>query len=200
MPADHGVDHAREALRRDVRYLMDRTAILDCVARHSRGCDRHDDDLITSAYHPDATDEHGLVTNSGADYADWANAAHAATSQVHTHNITTHTCDIDGDVAHCESYVLVVLLGKDGRTVQVISGRYLDRVERRDGRWRIALRRSTVEVMFTADASVLRSSFFTDQGYLKGTRDNDDLSYRRPLLLETPAPARWSVTPEASPR
>ncbi|MDL4816322.1 hypothetical protein [Actinomadura opuntiae] len=46
--------------------------------------------------------------------------------------------------------------------------------------------------MFTADASVLRSPFFTDQGYLKGTRDRDDLSYRRPLLLETPAPARWS--------
>ncbi|XVQ06491.1 nuclear transport factor 2 family protein [Spirillospora sp. CA-255316] len=185
-----------EALRRDVRYLKDRTEILDCVARHARGCDRHDEELITSTYHPDGLDEHGYSVNPGPDYAGWANPVHAATSQIHLHNITTHSCEIDGDVAHCESYSLGILLGKDGRTVHVLNGRYLDRLERRDGRWRIALRRSTVEVMFTADASLLQSSFFKKQGYLKGTWDKDDLSYRRPLLLETPAPARWSSEAE----
>lgn len=188
-------DDDLETLRRDVRYLKDRAEILDCIARHARGCDRHDNDLITSAYHPDATDEHGHTTNTGTDYATWVNPTHAATSHAHLHNITTHSCDIDGDTAHCESYSLVVLLGKDGRTAQIINGRYLDRLERRDGHWRIALRRSTVEVMFTADASVLKSPFFTDQGYLKGTRDTGDLSYRRPLTLEQPG-ARWgSPTP-----
>ncbi|MFC5752912.1 nuclear transport factor 2 family protein [Actinomadura rugatobispora] len=185
-------DEEFEALRDDVRYLKDRAEILDCVARHARGCDRHDEELIGSAYHSDGTDEHGFTLNSGADYAAWVNPTHAATSQAHLHNITTQSCEIDGDVAHCESYSMVVLLGRDGRTAQVINGRYLDRLERRDGRWRIALRRSTVEAMFTADASVLKSPFFTEQGYLKGTRDRDDLSYRRPLLQETPPPARWS--------
>jgi hypothetical protein len=177
-------------LRSEVRYLRDRTDILDCIARHARGCDRHDVSLITSAYHPDGVDEHGHARNAGTDYGDWANAAHAATSAVHTHNVTTHTCDIDGDTAHCESYVIVVLLATDGRTAQFISGRYVDRLERRDSRWRIALRRSTIEVMFTADASVLQSGFFRRQGYLKGTRDGDDLSYARPLGLED-ASARW---------
>lgn len=180
------------ALQQRVRDLEDRAQILGCIARHARGCDRHDADLITSAYHPDAVDEHGNATNTGTDYADWANTAHAATSQVHTHNITTHTCDIDGDVAHCESYSIVVLLGADGRTAQFISGRYLDRLERRDGHWRIAVRRSTVEIMFTADARALQSRFFTDQGYLKGTRDTTDLSYLRPLHPDSPAPARWN--------
>jgi hypothetical protein len=191
-------DHDLEALRRDVRYLLDRTAIQDCIARHARGCDRHDGEEITSAYHPDAIDEHGLTTNTGVDYASWVNSAHVATSRVHTHNITTHSCEIDGDVAHCESYMLVILLGNNGRTAQVISGRYLDRVERRHGEWRIALRRSTVEVMFTADASVLQSSFFANQHYVKGTRDKNDLSYQRPLLLATPAPARWGTASSAS--
>lgn len=178
-------------LRGRLAHLEDRAAILDCIARHARGCDRHDGDLITSAYWPDGADEHGKAVNSGAEYGAWANRTHAATTQVHTHNVTTHTCEIDGDTAHAESYVLVVLLGADGRHAQCISGRYLDRLERREGEWRIAVRRSTVEVMFGADASVLGSSFFKDQGYLVGTRARDDLSYRRPLGIDDPAPARW---------
>ncbi|MCX4091952.1 nuclear transport factor 2 family protein [Nocardia sp. alder85J] len=182
-------------LEQRLRRLEDRAEILDCVARHARGCDRHDAELISSAYHPDASDQHGNATNTGADYADWANAAHAATSQVHTHNITTHSCEIDGDTAHAESYSIVVLLGADGRTAQFVSGRYLDRLERRNGHWRIALRRSTVEVMFTADARVLHSPFFTGQGYPKGTRDTGDLSYQRPLQADSPAPARWGDVP-----
>jgi len=180
-----------ERLRRDVQYLMDRAAILDCIAAHARGCDRHDPELLTSAYHDDAVDEHGSTINPGPQYAGWANAVHAATSQAHTHNITTHTCEIDGDVAHCESYALVALLGHDGATATLISGRYIDRLERRDGTWRIAVRRSTVELMLTADASMLHSQVFKQQGYIKGTRDTRDLSYQRPLLLGTPPPDRW---------
>jgi hypothetical protein len=178
-------------LRSDVQYLLDRTAILDCVALHARGCDRHDVDLISSAYHDDGVDEHGVVVNSGADYGEWANKTHAETSIVHTHNITTHTCEIDGDTAHAESYVIVVLIGSDGGSAQFITGRYVDRLERRGGKWRIAIRRSTVEGMFLADARVLQSKFFKRQGYLIGTRDRHDLSYERPLTMDTPEPARW---------
>lgn len=178
-------------LRSDVQYLLDRIAILDCVARHARGCDRHDVDLISAAYHQDGVDEHGYTVNAGPDYAKWANKTHAETSIVHTHNITTHSCEIDGDTAHAESYVIVVLIGRDGGSAQFITGRYLDRLERRNGQWRIAVRRSTVEGMFLADARVLRSKFFKEQGYLVGTRDRADLSYERPLTMDTPAPARW---------
>jgi hypothetical protein len=45
--------------------------------------------------------------------------------------------------------------------------------------------------MFLADARVLQSSFFTEKGYLVGTRDRTDLSYQRPLTIDAPAPARW---------
>jgi hypothetical protein len=179
-----------QSLTRQVQYLTDRLAIVDCINRHARGCDRHDIDLITSAYLAESVDEHGATTNPGPDYGAWANAAHAATSQVHTHNITTHSCEIDGDTAHADSYVIVILLGSDGRTAQFISGRYLDRLERDGDNWRIAVRRSTVEIMFIADASVLQSSFFTDLGYIKSTRDETDPSYARPLTLDSPA-QRW---------
>lgn len=179
-----------DQLRKDVQYLMDRTAILDCIARHARGHDRHDVDLLTDAYHEDGIDEHGYAINPGPKYAEWANAVHAAGSSLHTHNITTHVCEIDGDVAHCESYVLVALLNNDEESARLINGRYIDRLERRDGVWRIALRRSTVDVLLSGDASILKSPVFSRQGYTRGTRDRRDVSYQRPLSLDEP-PERW---------
>ncbi|MFI8075848.1 nuclear transport factor 2 family protein [Streptomyces sp. NPDC086033] len=150
-------------LERQVRNLKDRQEILDCVARHAHGHDRFDADLLTAAYHQDGVDEHGATVNSGPAYAQWANMIHAKSAELHTHNITTHLCEIDedGDTAHCESYVLVGLLSHDGRTAQLMSGRYLDRLERRDGTWRIAVRRCTVDLALSADASVLRTPFFS---------------------------------------
>jgi hypothetical protein len=180
-----------EQLRRDVAYLMDRQAILDCIASHAHGHDRHDSAVITAAYHDDGFDEHGNAVNPGPEYAEWINPVHAAGSQNHLHNITTHTCEIDGDAAHAESYVLVTLLDHNGETARFINGRYIDRLEKRDGVWRIAVRRSTVEVMISADSSGLLHPMFREQGYSKGTRDKRDLSYVRPLEIDTPAPEVW---------
>ena len=131
------------ALQRDVRELKDRQAVLDCIAAHARGCDRHDLDVIGGTYHPDAIDEHGFTTNTGPEYGPWANATHAATSEVHTHNITTHACEIDGDEAHAESYVIVVLLSSDGRTAE-IHQRSLRRSPR-TSRWRVADRAAPID-------------------------------------------------------
>ena len=180
-----------QELQRKIDYLMDRRAILDCIASHARGHDRHDSALITSAYHDDGFDEHGKAINPGPGYAEWINPVHAAGSQNHLHNVTTHTVEIDGEVAHAESYVLVTLLNHDGITARFINGRYIDRLERRHRTWRIAVRRSTVEVMITADASGLKNPQFVDQGYSKGSRDTRDLSYVHPLQIDTPAPELW---------
>jgi SnoaL-like domain len=184
-------DAELQDLRKKIDYLMDRQAIIDCIASHARGHDRHDSDIITAAYHDDGLDEHGKAINPGPKYADWINPVHAAGSRGHLHNITTHTVEIDGHTAHAESYVLVALLNHDGATARFINGRYIDRLEKRDGTWRITIRRSTVEVMISADASGLQAPIFKEQGYSKGTRDKQDLSYVRPLQINSPAPERW---------
>jgi ketosteroid isomerase-like protein len=179
-----------EQLIQDVAYLKDRTAILDCINQHARAHDRFDVDMLTDAYHEDGIDEHGYAINPGPEYAEWANAIHAEGAELHTHNITTHTCDIDRDVAHCESYVIVGLLNKDGKSARMISGRYIDRLEKRDGQWKIALRRSTVDLLLSGDAKILKSPIFKGQGYTKGLRDKRDVSYQRPLDLDN-TPERW---------
>ena len=181
-----------DQLEKNIQNLIDRQAILDCVAKNARGCDRHDSDLLASAYHPDGVDEHGFSVNMGPDYPAWANEQHSNGSLQHLHHITHQTCEIDGDEAHCESYVIGLFLNKDGQSSHILSGRYLDRLEKRDGEWRIALRRSTVEVFMKADAAMITSPFFAKMGFLKGLRDKTDLSYKRPLTLEdTPDDHRW---------
>jgi hypothetical protein len=181
-----------EQLERKTQYLMDRTAILDCIARNARGCDRHDSEVLAGSYHEDGTDEHGYAVNPGPRYPEYANKVHATGSRYNMHNITTHTCEIEGDVAHCESYVIGLFLNPDGKSARLIGGRYIDRLERRNGEWKIALRRSTAEVLMTGDASILSSPLFTKLGYLTGTRDKHDPSYHRPLTIEQAAD-RWDV-------
>lgn len=179
-----------ETLKLSVEYLKDRLAIQDCIARHARGHDRHDLALITSTYWGDGFDEHGNALNAGPQYAEWANSTHAGGSCLHTHNITCHSCEIEGDVAHCESYVIVALLNRDEMSSRFISGRYIDRLERRDGEWKIALRRSIVDTVIAGDASMLKNPLFKEMGYTRGTWDRTDISYDRPLSLKTPA-TKW---------
>ena len=177
-------------LQRDVVYLLDRREIEDCVHRHARGHDRFDVALLTEAYHPDGVDEHGAAVNPASKYAEWANAVHAGGSDLCLHNITTHTCEIDGHVAHAESYVMVGLLNPGGKSARLINGRYVDRLEKRDGAWRITLRRCTVDLLLAGDASILQLPQFRDGAFIKGQRDKTDVSYQRPLSLDAPA-ARW---------
>lgn len=171
-----------------VRYLKDRQEILDCIVRESRGRDRHDEDLIASAFWPDGYDEHGPVPLPATAYPKLANAGHAAAFAANQHNLANHSCEIDGDVATCETYVLGGLLSHDGQTCTMAMGRYIDRMERRNGEWRIAARRSTVEMCVQGDASWLQTP--PVKGFLKGLRSRGDLSYKRPVAVD-PDDARW---------
>jgi hypothetical protein len=171
----------------DVQYLKDRQAILDVIHQQSRGCDRHDADLVADAFHDDGLDEHGAQVTPGKQYGQWANETHTKGSQINMHHITTHTCEIDGNVAHAESYVIGLMLNHDGMTARLLAGRYLDRLEKREGQWRLAVRRSTAEVCFAGDATMMTVAAFVDRHFPKGTRDRTDLSYSRPLEIDTPA-------------
>lgn len=191
--SDSSVEARLARLEEKLQYLTDRQEIIDCIARNARGCDRHDPDELSGAYHVDGIDEHGAANVlPGPEYHQWANEVHAKGSLQNMHNITTHLCEIDGDEAHAESYVIGLFLNPDGRTARLLAGRYIDRLERRNGEWRIALRRCTAEVIMEGDASIIESDYFRNMGFLKGLRDKGDISYQRPLSLdETPPGHRW---------
>lgn len=173
-------------LNAKVQYLLDRMEILDCVHRYARGLDRHDDDLLATVFHPDAIDNHGNWVGTRDEFVQWANHVCHNALHAHMHNITSHTCEIEGDTAHTESYVIFVHRFKDGKTMHVAGGRYLDKLEKRNGEWRICLRRLVVDYRFLADGSV----FGDWDGYPKGTQDRTDVSYQRPLTLPEELTAR----------
>ena len=163
----------------EVQQLLDRQAILDCIHRYSRALDRHDDEMLASCFHPDAIDNHGEWVGDLEAFVEWANHDVHDPYAAHTHNISCHFAEIDGDVAHTESYVIFILRHKDGEQVKVGGGRYLDRLERRSGDWKIALRHLVLDWRFEADGT----AFNTNDGYVHGTWDTSDMSYDRPLEL-----------------
>lgn len=181
-------DNELAALAATVRYLKDRQDILDVIVRESRGRDRHDVDLIASCYWPEGADEHGPVPFPASEYPAIANQGHARAFGMNQHNLSNHSCEIAGDTAYCETYVVGTMLSLDERTCTLAAGRYMDQMERRDGEWRILWRRSTVETAMQGDASWLHEP--PVKGFLRGTRDREDLSYQRPYVVGGPG-ARW---------
>lgn len=164
-----------------VQDLIDKQEIHEATLRYTRGIDRHDDEIMASAYHPDATDDHGAYIGDAAGFIGHAHRSHAI-RDVHHHYIMNQTIDLDGDTAHVETYFLAALRRKNG-PVDMSGGRYIDRFERRDGRWAIADRVCMVEwrgLLPERDVPTGPALF------LSGRWDKSDLSYQRPLQVTRP--------------
>lgn len=168
-----------EALKREVRYLRDRQEILDLVNTYCRGLDRLDPDLIANAFHPDAIDNHYDFVGGVEAFVPYAIEVESRLAGTH-HGISTHLCEIDGDTAHAESYVHFFLRRPDGKTASIGSGRYIDRLERRDGAWRIAVRQILMDTHSETDGTPWARNAHL---FHTGSRDRDDPSYQRPFDL-----------------
>ena len=124
--------------------LLDRQDILGCLTRFSRGIDRFDRELFLSAFHPDAVIAAGDFVGGPTDLYTWASTMHEQGQVATHHNLLNNSCDIDGDTAHSETYYLFAARNRD-ETNWLAGGRYLDRLERRDGTWRITVRTNVIE-------------------------------------------------------
>jgi SnoaL-like domain len=138
------MDDASAAL---LRELSDRQAIHDALMRYCRGVDRIDADLICSAYHPDAVDEHGPYRYSGV------TVGPAITERLRPLTASLHMIGneliefVDSDTANVESYFTMWLVSQEDSAETVCHGfgRYLDRFGRRNGDWRIDHRVARLE-------------------------------------------------------
>lgn len=182
-----------------VRQLKDRQDIFDCLQRESRGRDRQDSEQIASCWWPEGVDEHGAFTHRMPDYPERANLGHKLNFHMTSHNLTNHLCEIDGDTAYCETYVIGGLRwldeGERAGTTSIAFGRYLDQLEKRTneegaGEWRMLTRRCTIEMTADADGGWLQTAAI--KGFLKPLWSKDDPSYERPIVAKPPSEGlRW---------
>jgi SnoaL-like domain len=175
-------------LKKTVRMLKDRQDILDCIQRESRARDRQDADMINSCWWEEGVDEHGPNVTKASDYALRANKEHAAFFNMTSHNITNSLCELDGDTAYCESYVVGGLFWLDNTKTTIAFGRYLDQLERRNDQWRIVTRRCTIEMSSDTDGTWVHSPAV--KGFLKAVWSKADPSYERPIVSK-PGGLRW---------
>lgn len=186
-----------EELSAFVAEMKDRHEIWQCLLRYSRGVDRFDTDLILSAYHPDAIDDHGKFVGSPVEFVAWAKGQHTHAHLGHTHNLFNHVVEIDGDVANAETYFMFAGMNKVGQPLVLNGGRYLDRLEKRDGEWRIAYRTVVRDwgLMDERPDPDAQSSYTSTRQHLHpevaafmdqcppARRDTTDPSYARPYAV-----------------
>lgn len=163
--------------------LLDRQDIYDCIKRVSRAIDRFDRDLFLSAYHGDAVIDAGQFVSDPATTYDGGEALHATGQDATLHHLTNHSCELGGDTAHAETYFLYVGRNKDGSN-WAAGGRYNDRLERREGAWKIAFRYTIIEWSgMVPETQVPLFTGLPEDAQANGvaSRGREDPSYRRPL-------------------
>ena len=162
---------------RALRRLIDRQAIADCIHRYARGVDRDDEELLRSAYHPDAVENHAGYVASVDRLVPFLQKVHAGYSgyQRHLRNLTI---DIDADGAHAETYFLSVIRSDGAEQLMLTGGRYVDRLERRDGDWRIVNRVAVIEWHGACEGGAPPQA-----AGVAPTLDRTDVSYQRPLVV-----------------
>lgn len=131
-----------------LRSLVAESAIRQALARYCRGVDRGDRAMLLSAYHPDATDDHGNFVGGPDDFATYIIEKFDATPRIGQHHVTNVYIELAGTTADVESYFIAFNAqpADGGGEHDLVTGRYLDRFEERDGEWRIAQRKVVLDV------------------------------------------------------
>lgn len=184
----------------------DREEITEAILRYARGVDRRDWPLVRSVYHDDAHDDHGAFKGDLDGLMDWLQRRHAmiAKSMHFISNILVEFDSADGAVA--ESYYLarqtmgpeagesrLMLLGDKAADVDrsasitaEMTGRYVDRFERRNGVWRIARR----IVLFEQLAAKVDDAIPLSAEWTPSRRDDTDALAEMRAGVGLPQPAR----------
>jgi hypothetical protein len=156
----------------------DHLAVLDLFARYCRGIDRLDTALLKSVYWPDSADHHGVFDGPGQEFAEWI-VPFLRDKYTHTlHLLGQSLISCSGDSISAETYFSSMHgLDRNGvASVEMCSGRYLDRLERRSGIWRVLDRLLVIDFIFEVPGGGAAASL--PPAFARGERAKSDVSYR----------------------
>jgi len=132
-----------------LQRLIDKEQIRDAMSRYARGVDRGDTELVRSAYHDDAFDQHGAFAGHIDEFLPWVkqllegvdNSMHflgqsliefagPALAVVETYFVSRRLLD-PVPAAYADKVGPNDLVAREGW------GRYIDRFEKRNGEWKV---------------------------------------------------------------
>jgi hypothetical protein len=159
----------------DLTECADRLAIAETLALYCRGIDRCDPEQLAAAFTPDAVIDYGEGAHPVATVIPGLMAGLGA-MRLTQHNISNSVIRLAGDTAKAETncVALHIIPAPEGDVELVVGGRYLDRLERRAGRWLIA------ERLYVMDWNRFAPATMTLEGPLlgglqrRGARGGDD--------------------------
>jgi ketosteroid isomerase-like protein len=166
-----------------LQRLIDEREIRDVLYRYCRAADRFDVEAMGKTYHEGAVDNHGVFNGPADDFMKFLeqSADMDGPLKMIQHTISNILIELDGDGADVESYFLGYALWQesDGQYDELTGGRYLDRFERRAGRWAIARR----DVAYDWSRKSPCTEKFWDrmggENFQFGRRDKSDPLYTR---------------------
>jgi hypothetical protein len=145
----------------DLERLLAKQALHELITAFSRAVDRLDEPALVDIFHPDAIVDSGVIRGAPAyfarEFVQWVRQ-HA---RLVFHAVTNEWFQVSGLDAIGESYVVAAsrLYGDGSGERDVMTfGRYLDRFQARDGRWKFLERR------FVLDHSVIHPSDSSSAG------------------------------------
>jgi hypothetical protein len=134
--------------------VISRQEIADLTMAYCRGVDRADEKLLKSVFHDDSTVVSGAFNGNGQVFAVEICRLVLANYDSCFHSIGNQWIEVSGDTAVGETYVIAVstMDTETGKSDLLTGGRYIDRFERREGKWKFA------ERTFVSDWNRMESS------------------------------------------
>ena len=157
----------------EIHELIARQEITDVIKRLARGTDRLDLGMMESCYHPDGFDDHNAFRGSGTEFAAWVCETLTTLEATH-HFVADPYIRLAEDTAQVDTYCVAHHIGQDSDLV--IGLRYVDRFERRSGRWLIARRVCAFVWHYVIPYDPARGFQFGPD-FIVGHRDRSDISY-----------------------
>ena len=157
-----------------IQDVIDKQAITELIYTYCRAVDRLDIALGHSIWHEDGYADYGAdyYQGPGRGVIDTICEHHLGLAS-HSHQVSNILINLDGDDAGSESYVTGSMqMERDGKTMQIgVWGRYLDRWQRRAGKWGLLHR------VVTFDHQEVREVQTMPGHGIASARSGDDPSY-----------------------
>jgi ketosteroid isomerase-like protein len=166
-----------------LQLMLDKHELRELGETYCRGIDRQDFALVRTLYHDDAIDDHGdMFKGNPDDYVAWLPTIMKMWDAT-VHSISNAVYAVDGDKANGELYVVAYhrTHAPDAKEI-VVGGRYLDRYEKRDGRWKFSHRSLAMDWCNVRDVNQADYDTFA-AGAVRGRHDAGDPSYAELPLM-----------------